>query len=862
MYALRRCTSPGHTERIRPLRHVAQVHYTNPPRQVNAPCHRRSLTRCYPGNGHGTRDGRLTTTGAVAPAQARRIPRVVVEGQRVTADAPTRRSALLALFAAGFAAGVAQVLLMRELLVVAYGNELSMGVLLACWLLAGALGSLGARAALGAGDRSRSARLMAGLCALPAPLLIASVAVVRAAPLAMAHIAELCVQAPAWAKLLGWLALQPGEMLGPAQILVLGAIAAFGPAALDGAQFAVGCDLYARGRRDEGGVGPVYAADALGHLVGGVLLATAVVLLLDPFTMSLVAAAANVAAAVVLLAAVPGAQRRAVVRIGVAGLIALAVAAIGTTRLHARSLQWRWHNHKLLASIESIFGNLAIVRQEPDGIYLYQSGLYSGASPPLVGTIDELVHFTLLQHERPQRVLMIGGGITGGLREVLKHEPTRITYVELDATLFEPAARWADDADAAALRDPRVETVAADGRRYIAEHDGEPFDAIIIALPDPATAQLNRFYTREFYTELVGALAVDGVVGWEVPGSEGYFGPALLALHRCLVDTARGVFPYIVRMPGESTVCVASRGAELTDDLVALRSRLLERGVEAAYFEAMLSDRLSPATLQTVARALDTDRPAETNTDVRPMGYFLDQTWWLTQFHPSSAQVLERLVRVRARDLLPALAGVFTFLVGLSWLRPVRTGFIALGIGASGFASMTLEVALLFAFQAFYGYVYHMVGVIIGAFMVGIAAGSIGVDRWLQGKSARAAGRALPVGLGAMAAMSLALGVALPAMSRAHLAGPLVALFPLITALVGLVVGWVFPLATHAWARADAARAAAGLYAADLTGAALGAVLTGALLAPVLGLVGTCWLAAAVVAAAAALLVARAALEP
>ncbi|MGD9496887.1 MAG: hypothetical protein AB7Y46_11345 [Armatimonadota bacterium] len=787
---------------------------------------------------------------------ARRIPVVAVEGARVPIQACLRQSALTALLAAGFAAGVAQVILMRELVVTAQGNELSMGVLLACWLLAGAVGSLMGRSAVAGADATRSGRLLLVLCALPVPLLIASLILVRAAPLTMARVADLCLHLPLAAKLLGWLALQPGEMLGLGQMALLGAAAALGPAALNGAQFAAGCALYAHGRT-VGGAGPAYAADAVGHLVGGVLLASSVLLLLEPFTIALVVGAVNAGAALVLLRVVLRAKLRCLLALALGAGLILALASAGTPALHARSLRWRWHNHELLTSTESIYGNTAVMRQQPHGIYVYQNGLYSGASPPLAGTIDELVHFTLLQHPCPQRILMIGGGITGGLREALKYRPREVVYVELDAALFALADRWAAPEDAAALRDPRVRTVAADGRRYLAMLSGAQFDAAIMALPDPATAQLNRLYTREYYALLARALAPDAVAGWRVPGSEGYFSPSLLRLHRCLLHTAGTVFGRVAGMPGESSVVVASREGRLTEDWRVLAALLVERGVNAPYVEATLPDRLDPATLQAVAHALQAPYVAQTNTDLRPIGYFLDQTWWLTQFHPGSGRAFERLARLGLRDLLAPLAGVLTFFVGVSWLPPVRTGAIALGVAASGFASMSLEVALLFAFQAFYGYVYQMVGVIIGAFMVGVAAGSVWADRWVALRPPRAAGRALPVILALMAALSLATAAALPAIGATQGGRSLTWLFPLLTALIGLAVGAVFPLATDAWDSAHAARAAAGLYAADLAGAAVGAVLAGAFLAPVLGLVDTCGLMGALLAGAALLLAAR-----
>ena len=46
--------------------------------------------------------------------------------------------------------------------------------------------------------------------------------------------------------------------------------------------------------------------------------------------------------------------------------------------------------------------------------------------------------------------------------------------------------------------DPRVTVAFEDGRAFL-ERTDKTYDAILLNLPEPATAQINRFYTREFY---------------------------------------------------------------------------------------------------------------------------------------------------------------------------------------------------------------------------------------------------------------------------------------------------------------------------------------------------------------------------
>ena len=45
---------------------------------------------------------------------------------------------------------------------------------------------------------------------------------------------------------------------------------------------------------------------------------------------------------------------------------------------------------------------------------------------------EMLVHPAMLMHENPKRVLVIGGGDGGAVREVLKHDPKEVVMVEID----------------------------------------------------------------------------------------------------------------------------------------------------------------------------------------------------------------------------------------------------------------------------------------------------------------------------------------------------------------------------------------------------------------------------------------------
>ena len=153
---------------------------------------------------------------------------------------------------------------------------------------------------------------------------------------------------------------------------------------------------------------------------------------------------------------------------------------------------------------------------------------------------------------------------------------------------------------------------------------------------------------------------------------------------------------------------------------------------------------------------------------------------------------------------------------------------------------MVLETVLLLAYQARSGALYERLGVLLTAFMAGLAVGAWSLGRLLSGPRRERWVRMATAGLLAASAAFSALTVALLATGVAMglvLTGVL--LFS-----VGVAVAGVFACA--AASTADAGRAAPGrLYGADLAGGALGSLLAGLVLVPMAGLAPTTWLVVA-----------------
>ena len=124
-----------------------------------------------------------------------------------------------------------------------------------------------------------------------------------------------------------------------------------------------------------------------------------------------------------------------------------------------------------------------------------------------------LVHPAMAAAPRRARVLVLGGGDGMAVREVLRWDPEAVVLVDLDPAVV---ALFRDRDDLAALndralRDPRVETVAADAFAWVAEGE-DAFDVAILDLPDPRTLSLSRLYTAEFHARLARRMSAQGVV--------------------------------------------------------------------------------------------------------------------------------------------------------------------------------------------------------------------------------------------------------------------------------------------------------------------------------------------------------------
>ncbi len=122
---------------------------------------------------------------------------------------------------------------------------------------------------------------------------------------------------------------------------------------------------------------------------------------------------------------------------------------------------------------------------------------------------EMITHVPLFTHPNPKKVLVVGGGDGGAIREVLKHPSVeKVVLVEIDGSVVEVSKKYLPEISCA-LEDERAEVVIADGIQYVRDHAGE-FDVITVDSTDPVGPAVGLF-ALDFYKSIYDALKEDGI---------------------------------------------------------------------------------------------------------------------------------------------------------------------------------------------------------------------------------------------------------------------------------------------------------------------------------------------------------------
>ena len=735
----------------------------------------------------------------------------------------TLSSPVLSIAATGFTATIAQIIILRELLVLFYGNELSAGLIFAAWLLWSGLGS--------------------GIAAKWVKKTTSLETIQRLVLVCMALVLPVCILFIRASRIL-W-TLPPGELpsIGKMLLISFAATGLFCP--VSGALFAICWKLHREtARRPSMGI---YLSEALGSAIGGLVFYFMLMPNLSGF------AAIWLSGGVMLFLAGwlfrpwwPISNLNPAHFIWLIALILFLSGTFSSIHLEQMSRRWQW-GPNLVATHDTAFHNIAALKKDSQ-VSIFTNGLWSFSEPDILSA-EHNVHLALLQHPDPKTILILGSGIAGLLDEIFKHPGIQqVDYVEPDPDFIRLIQPHLAPATMATLQNTQVKLIHRDPRSFLLRSNSQ-YDVILMQMGDPITAQMNRFYTQDFYTHVKKCLSPGGVFSFAVSGGESMLGPTQARYVSSLKLTLLQIFPRVMIYPGDQIRFFATDlTRNLVSDPMVLTQRIANRNLSLTYIrEDILQDALNPMRLNYMETILKDVSGAAINKDFSPICYFHTLAMWATQWHKTLQKFFNSLVGLEVHWLWTIVVCAAMLIIVFFWTgQPKFKLAVSSSIFISGAIEIVIQVILLLSFQIIQGYMYRQIALIIAFFMAGLAVGAGWVSRYRPANAAAhvAWKRLLRIqSLICILPLGLIFLLSLFHTDIQNLLTPSVMLwlFAGLSLVTGILGGLHFALATMVMAGVGVVFEKIGgyFYALDVAGAAVGALMAALFILPIYGIMNT-----------------------
>ena len=692
---------------------------------------------------------------------------------------------LFSVIVIGFSSILTQIVFLRESISGFYGNELLLGVVLGNWLLLTGIGSYLGRFSKGGLELFIITEILLAIIVIPSIFLI---------------------------RIIRNFIATPGELL-PLNLVFFYSLLILSPfCLLSGFQFTLASKIFSREKKDKAyEASRVYVLDSIGDLLGGFFFSYFLVFFFDSFQSISLIIFLNLFSGFLLS---KNLRRGREFRALISFLAVFFFILLSQSNLSLISTEIQFSPQRVLAQENSIYGNLVVTQRESQ-LNFYENSF------PLFSTgnnfsNEEKIHYAMLQNPSAERVLLISGGISGTLNEILKYpEIERIDYVELDPKIIELGRKFLSEN----LKSEKVRVHNIDGRLWV-KKSKEKYDSVIIDLPDPESIQVNRFYTLEFFREVKGILNKDGILALSLSGGENYLSEEERDLNSAIYKTLKRVFNNVIIIPGDTNFFISSDG-NLSYDY---GKRLEDSKIKTEFIQYYLPGKITEDRIDYILSVVKEREDVRVNEDFKPVSHYYYLKYYLSLFN---------------LDFTFTLVIILLILILTFYLTKFKP--LPLSIFVVGFSGMALEFILILGFQILYGYVYEKIGVIITAFMLGVFLSSYYVTKRIRKLTASITGFQFSLALYPLILSLILLGISrISETSMIFLSVEI--LFPVLTSVLGALVGAIFPLAVKIYfeKKKDIARTISLLYSIDLIGSCLGAYTGSVILVPLLGVWDSC----------------------
>ncbi|HUI30201.1 MAG TPA: hypothetical protein VLX91_08280 [Candidatus Acidoferrales bacterium] len=494
-----------------------------------------------------------------------------------------------------------------------------------------------------------------------------------------------------------------------------------------------------------------------------------------------------------------------------------------------------WNHPYLIESRDTPYSRVTVTSSE-EQVNIFENDALSFETETTAA--EEFVQLSTLQATKLEKVLVLGGGFEGIISELLKLPVNEIDYVEINKGIIDIVRNHLPSEINKSLDNERVKIFYQDPRRFLDQP--HLYDAILVAMPEPTSAQNNRFYTKEFFGQCSRKLNQDGTLAFRVPSAENLWTPQLQSRNGSIYSALESVFNSVVVLPGMTNIFIASESTLTTDPTVLIdrfRGRNLNtRLVTPEYIDYVYTNDRFGEIHKILSAGSFTP-----NSDIRPACYGYTISIWLSKFFGEFSLPDARAFHIA--ELLSSPIFWFPMIVasivaiGKRWSKARR--FVLMFLAGS--AGMISEIVLLLNYQSKNGILYQDIGILLMTFMIGLTLGALVINKSLGPSEPGARKRTwlgtLPIlGLGILNVIiyySIELGFLNSFLSTS-----------VMLILDGAVVSGIFAFVSRSRVE-EQHRAATWLYSADLIGGSVGSLVASLILLPIFGILTTLILTAA-----------------
>ena len=214
---------------------------------------------------------------------------------------------------------------------------------------------------------------------------------------------------------------------------------------------------------------------------------------------------------------------------------------------------------------------------------------------------EMLCHLPLFSCKSPKKVLIIGGGDGGSLKEVLKHPIEKVWMVEIDGKVIEVSKKYLPSISKGAFSSRKAEIIVGDGLKFIKNYNNF-FDVIILDLSDPI-GPAKKLISLDFYKDVKRALKKKGVLSVQSGSTT-----VQLKLVETIYKRLKKVFPSVevhracvpLYQAGEYSFTVAANFDLRKISLADLEKKFKKLSLKTKYYlpEIHLSSRVKPRYLK------------------------------------------------------------------------------------------------------------------------------------------------------------------------------------------------------------------------------------------------------------------------